>query len=138
MRVNIRQKNIEVTPALREYIEEKIIRVAEKFLQEQASTDLPILDVEVERTTAHHRKGDVFRMAAKLCAGKQCFYANARGADIRSACDLLEEELEREMYGKKNRMSALFRRGARVFKKNMRFDSAARFWRKGRIWDEGD
>ena len=138
MRVNIRQKNIEVTPALREYIEEKIIRVAEKFLQEQASTDLPILDVEVERTTAHHRKGDVYRVAAKLCGGKQCFYANARHADVRSACDLLEEELEREMYGRKNRITALFRRGARVFKKNMRFDPAARFWRKGRIRDEGD
>mgnify|MGYP001577796353 CR=1 FL=1 len=138
MRVNIRQKNIEVTPALREYIEEKIIHVAEKFLQEQASTDLPILDVAVERTTAHHRKGDVFRMAAKLCAGNQCFYANTHGVDIRTACDYLEDELQREMYGKKNRMSALFRRGARVFKKSMRFDPAARFWRKGRIRDEGN
>ena len=138
MRVNIRQKNIEVTPVLREYIEEKIIRVAEKFLQEQAATDLPILDVEVERTTTHHRKGDVYRVAAKLCAGNQCFYAKAHHADIRAACDLLEEELQREMYGKKNKISAIFRRGARMFKKNMRFDPAARFWRKGRILDEGD
>lgn len=138
MRVNIRQKNIEVTPALREYIEEKIIRVAEKFLQQQAFTDLPILDVDVERTTMHHRKGDVFRVAAKLCAGKQCFYANSHHEDVRAACDLLEEELERRMYSKKNRISAIFRRGARVFKKNMRFDPAARFWRKGRIRDEGN
>ena len=117
MRVNIRQKNIEVTPALREYIEEKVIRTAEKFLQGQAGTDLPILDVEVERTTAHHRKGDVYRVAAKLCAGTQCFYADARNIDVRAACDLLEEELGREMYGRKNRISAIFRRGARVFKK---------------------
>ncbi len=138
MRVNIRQKNIEITPALREYIDEKIIRSAEKFLQNKASTDLPILDVEVERTTGHHRKGDVFRVAAKLCAGQQCFYANARGADVRAVCDVLEEELEREMYGRKNKITAMFRRGARVFKKSMRFDPAARFWRKGRIRDEGD
>ena len=138
MRVNIRQKNIEVTPALREYIEEKIIRVAEKFLQEQASTDLPILDVEVERTTRHHSKGDVYRVAAKLCGGRQCFYANAHHADARAACDLLEEELQREMYGKKNKMSAIFRRASRVFKKSMRLDPAARFWRKGRIRDEGN
>ena len=138
MRVNIRQKNIEVTPALREYIEEKIIRVAEKFLQALASTDLPILDVEVERMSAHHRKGDVYRVAAKLCGGNQCFYATARHGDVRAACDLLEEELEREMYGRKNKITALFRRGARVFKKNMRLDPAARFWRKGRIRDEGD
>ena len=138
MRVNIRQKNIEVTPALREYIEEKIIRVAERFLQGQASTDLPILDVEVERTTAHHRKGDVYRVAAKLCGGKQCFYANARHADVRSACDLLEEELQREMYAKKNRITAMFKRGARAFKRHMRLDPAARFWRKGRVRDEGD
>lgn len=138
MRANIRQKNIEVTPALREYIEEKIICVAEKFLQDKASTDLPILDVEVERTTDHHRKGDVYRVAAKLCAGKQCFYANAHGADIRMACDFLEGELQREMYSRKNRVSAMFRRGARIFKKSIRFDPAARFWRKGRIRDEGN
>ena len=138
MRVNIRQKNIEVTPALREYIEEKVIRTAEKFLQGQAGTDLPLLDVEVERTTAHHRKGDVYRVAAKLCAGTQCFYANAYNIDVRAACDLLEEELGREMYGRKNRISAIFRRAARVFKKNMRLDPAARFWRKGRIRDEGN
>lgn len=138
MRVNIRQKNIEVTPILREYIEEKIIRVAEKFLHKQAPADLPILDVEVERTTGHHRKGEIYRVAAKLCGGKQCFYAHARSTDVRAACDLLEEELEREMYGRKNRITAIFRRGARVFKKNIRFDPAARFWRKGRIRDEGD
>ena len=138
MRVNIRQKNIEVTSALRAYIEEKVIRTAEKFLQNQAGTDLPILDVEVERTTTHHRKGDVYRVAAKLCAGTQCFYANARNIDVRAACDLVEEELGREMYGRKNRISAIFRRGARVFKKNMRLDPAARFWRKGRIQDEGN
>lgn len=138
MRVNIRQKNIEVTPALREYIEEKIIHVAEKFLQDKASTDLPILDIDVERTTGHHRKGEVYRVAAKLCAGSQCFHANASGEDIRAVCDVLEGELQREMYGRKNKISAMFRRGARIFKKNMRFDPAARFWRKGRIRDEGD
>lgn len=138
MRVNIRQKNIEVTPALRVYIEEKIIRVAEKFLQKQASTDLPILDVEVERTTAHHRKGEIYRVAIRLCAGTQCFHASAQDIDVHAACDQVEEELRRELYGKKNRITAIFRRGARIFKKNMRFDPAARFWRKGRIWDEGD
>lgn len=138
MRVNIRQKNIEVTSALREYIEEKIIHVAEKFLQDKASTDLPILDIDVERTTGHHRKGEVYRVAAKLCAGSQCFHANASGEDIRAVCDVLEGELQREMYSRKNKISAMFRRGARIFKKNMRFDPAARFWRKGRILDEGD
>ena len=138
MRVNIRQKNIEVTPALREYIEEKIIRITERFLQEKASTDLPILDVEVERTTGHHRKGDVYGVAVRLCVGGQCFHAKASNTDVRAACDNIEEDLHREMYGRRSRISAIFRRGARVFKKSMRFDPAARFWRKGRIRDEGN
>ncbi len=107
-------------------------------MQGEASTDLPITEIEVERTTAHHRKGEVYRVAVKLCGGKLCFYANAQNVDIRAACDDAQEELEREMYGKKNRVTAMFRRGARVFKKSMRFDPAARFWRKGRIRDEGD
>lgn len=138
MRVNIRQKNIEVTSALREYIEEKIIRITERFLQEKASTDLPLLDVEVERVNAHHRKGNVYRVAIRLCVGGQCFHAASDNTDVRAACDNIEEDLHREMYGRKNRISAMFRRGARVFKKSMRFDPAARFWRKGRIRDEGN
>lgn len=138
MRVNIRQKNIEVTPALREYIEEKIIRTAEKFLQEQAGTDLPFLDIVVERTTMHHRKGDVYCVEANLSIGNRIFHAQSQDSEVRSACDIVEEELEREMYGHKNRIASLFRRGARIFKKNMRFDPAARFFRKGRIRDEGN
>ena len=138
MRVNIRQKNIEVTPALREYIEEKIIRSAEKFLNQQSTTDLPIMDIDVERTTMHHRKGDVYKVTANLKIGGRFFHAQAHGGDVRAACDLLEAELEREMYAKKNKVIAVFRRGARAFKKSMRFDPAARFWRKGRIRDEGN
>ncbi len=136
MRVNIRQKNIEVTPALREYIEEKIIRAAEKFLQGQASTDLPMLDIDVERTTAHHRKGEVYKVGVNLSIGGKFFRAEAHDVDARTACDLVENELQREMYGRKNKISAVFRRGARAFKKSMRFDPAARLWRKGRIRDE--
>ena len=138
MRVNIRQKNIEVTPALREYIEEKIIRGVEKFLQDKAQSDLPLLDILVERTSAHHRKGAVYRVEAKFSTGNRVFYAEARGAEVRSVCDQLEEELRHEMYAHKSRMRSLLKRGARVFKKTMRFDPAARFFRKGRMWDEGD
>ena len=138
MRVNIRQKNIEVTAPLREYIEEKIIRSAEKFLQAQSVTDLPIMDIGVERTTMHHRKGDVYKVEANLAVGGRMFHAQAHGDDVRAACDLLEAELEHEMYAHKNKVITVFRRGARAFKRSMRFDPAARFWRKGRIREEGE
>ena len=47
-------------------------------------------------------------------------------------------ELEREILAYKSRLRALEKRGARRLKKDMRLDPAARFYRKGRMREEGD
>lgn len=138
MRITIRQKNIEMTPALREYIEKKVIAPAKKLLARSAGGDLPVLDIEVSRNTKHHRKGKVFQADASLSVGKTLIRAEAEDVDVRSACDLLESELRREITTFKSRRRARDLRGAREAKKDIRFDSAARLYRKGRIRNEGN
>ena len=138
MRVTIRQKNLEITPALRVYIESKLLKPVRLLLKNLASSDLPVLDLEFGRITRHHRKGKVFQAEANLSLGAVLLHAEVDAEDIRTACDLLREELEREIMTCKSRARALERRGGRRAKKDLRFDPAARLYRKGRIRNEGN
>ena len=138
MRVSIRQKNLEITPALREYLETKIIKSVEKLLMGGEKAALPILDLEVARTTQHHRKGEIFRVQATLSWGGITLRAEHEDIDTRTACDEVEEELKREIKKQRTRAFSLLKRGARKVKKDLRFDPAARMYRKGRIRDEGN
>lgn len=139
MRVTIRQKNLEVTPALREYIEKKIIAHIEKIVKGRTLSVLPILDLEVARTSRHHRKGvDVYSISATLTLNGKVLRAQAEAEDARSACDLLQGELEREVVKFRSRAQTLLKRGARKAKKDLNFDPAARLYRKGRIRNEGN
>ena len=138
MRVTIRQKNLIITPALRVYIESKLLKPLRRLLQKTISQELPILDLDFSRTTLHHNKGKVFKAGASLSLGARLFRAEVEDEDIRACCDLLEEEIEREILKFKGRQRSLERKGSRKAKKDLRLDKAARLYRKGRIRNEGN
>lgn len=138
MRVSIRQKNLEITPALRNYLETKIVASVEKLLAGGTAAALPILDIEVSRTTLHHRKGMVYRVSVNLTWGGRTLHAVEEHEDPRGACDVVEEEIKGEIKKQKSRAFSLEKRGARRAKKDLRLDPAARMYRKGRIRDEGN
>ncbi len=138
MRVTIRQKNLEITPALRVYIESKLLKPVRRLLKNAAGEALPILDLEFGRSTRHHRKGKVYHVEANLSLDGALLRAEIDDEDIRASCDLLAEELERQIVTYRGRARARERRGARRAKKDTHFDPAARLYRKGRIRDEGN
>ena len=138
MRVTIRQKDLEITPALRAYIDAKVIQPVQKLIQRDAAGDRSLLDIEVERTTHHHRKGAVYRIEANLTLARRFIRAEAVAEDMRAACDVLEQELRREITSYKARAFSLMKRIARRVKRELRFDRAARFFQKGRIRNEGN
>jgi len=62
MQANIKANNFELTPAIRSYAEKKL-NMLDKYL----GSVVPIsCDMEVEKTTRHHWKGDVFRAEINL------------------------------------------------------------------------
>jgi len=136
MRTTIRQKDLEITPSLQEYIEKKVVQSVQKLLKRDASTDLPVLDIEVARATKHHHKGNVFHASATLTIGKRVMRADATDADIHAACDQLENELKREIDTFKSKTSAIAKRAARAVKQQVRYTKAARIRRKGRVREE--
>jgi ribosomal subunit interface protein len=120
MRVTLRQKNFKITPAFCAYIEQKIVRPAARLLPGNQEGDLPLFDIDVERTTGHHRKGRVYRVAANITLGRKVISAEATDENPHAACDLLEEELKREIRGYKTKSRTLAHRGAQKVKGALR------------------
>lgn len=114
MRVSLKGTNLKLLESTREYVDKKIGRIMERFL---IRDDEPIaLDIEVGKTTRHHRTGKIFRAEANLSIGKALLRAEAIGETLNEAVDILEEELELEIKKFKTRRRSLFLKGARKLK----------------------
>jgi len=56
-----------------------------------------IFEVDIGKTTEHHRKGDVFRAEINFTAGKKLLRAVAKEADLYAAIDKAKDEMRREL-----------------------------------------
>ena len=129
-------KNISLTEAMKAYVEEKISQRIQKIRGKRRVLE-SVLAIDVGRDTRHHRKGIIWQAKATLREGKQVLYAEALGESFQEAVDFLAEELMCEVKKSKEKENAQERRGARRAKKNATIAKAARFYRKGRIREEG-
>jgi len=119
MRVIIKQKNLSLTPSIRSYIDSKLVRPVKKILKRVAREDLPILEIEIARTTMHHRKGLIFYAEANLSAGKSLIRVEAADIDIHAAIDALKDELVRRLTARKDKETTIERKRARSAKQTL-------------------
>ncbi len=135
LKLDISAKDFEMRPDVRSYIEEKIGSL-DKFIE---NTDQFAMRgwVEIGRTTKHHQSGDIFRVEAQIQLPGWSRRAEAVGDDIFLAIDKAKDELQAELKKCKEKEIARDKRGARIIKKRFHISALARFWRKGRIREEG-
>ncbi|MDP3934674.1 MAG: ribosome-associated translation inhibitor RaiA [Candidatus Giovannonibacteria bacterium] len=115
MRVSLKGTNIALLESTREYVDKKIVLAAEKLFVRES--EVVALDIEVGKTTKHHRAGKIFRAEANLSVGRTLLRAEALGETLNEAIDLVEEELTREIKKFKERRHSLMLKGARSLKK---------------------
>ena len=112
MNIKIRATNFDITPAIDEYVTSKISSL-QKFL----GGGEVLTEVEIGRTTIHHKSGDIFRAEVNITkAGNEQIFAVAEEEDLYKAIDIVRDELEREIVSKKDKHTTLFRRGASKIK----------------------
>lgn len=105
MNINIKATHLELTPSIKEYVEEKIGNL-EKYFQTQEA------HVELSRDT-HHKTGLVFRADINLIAGSKIMRAESEAEDVFAAVDLLIPKLKEQISKFKDKKQTLARRGAR-------------------------
>lgn len=97
MKIHITEaSNLDLTPSLRAYIEEKLGGLA-KFLMRLDDKGAVELLLEVSRTTRHHHKGNVFRAEADVRLPGKVLRAVHEDKDVRTAIDLLRNKLRQEI-----------------------------------------
>lgn len=96
MQINIKATNLELTPAIRQYIEIKIGSL-EHFLKRFENKSEIEVFVEIARTTKHHYKGDVFYAEAIFSLGQKILRAEHSDWDIRIAIDRVKDKLQQEI-----------------------------------------
>lgn len=89
MKINIKTSNIELTPAISEYIHKKMGMV-EKFL---GKIEVVHCDFEIELTTKHHNKGEIFRAEVSLAIPGELIWADFTADDLYKAIDKVKDHI---------------------------------------------
>ncbi len=96
MKIITKYTNFTSTPALAEYIEEKI-GALEKFVSRLSEKGVAEARVEVARTTNHHHKGDVYHVECNLQLPGRLLRAETEGSDVRVGIDEIKAILDMEI-----------------------------------------
>lgn len=104
MNIHILTKNFELTPSIKEYIENKMNSLT-KFMKEWIAVDSVEISFEVGRSTRHHNKGNVYYAEANMKIPGGMIRAEKSADDLRLAIDAVKEILSREIkeYKEKNK-----------------------------------
>lgn len=147
MKISIKTKNLKLDRSLKNFIEEKInsLERFSKFFYDEKYFDTPLKKarpkiearIEVGRETMHHQKGDIFYADCRMRFFKNNLRSAVRAKSLRSAICEVKDDLQRELKQNKEKIAAQTKRRARAMKKDLKLSPAARFYRKGRIRQEG-
>lgn len=120
IKTNIKSTDLELTPELRNFVDEKITAL-EKFMSLN-SDETPIADIELEKKYGeHHKQGDVFRAEINLQFRGEFFRTESKKEDIKVAFNDAHDEMVRRVRKTREKKNDLFKRGAKSIKKMLRF-----------------
>lgn len=112
MKIILYAKNLDLTPSIKTFVEEKIGSVS-KFLK-PAENSLAEARVEIAKPSRHHRSGFVYYAEVNLKIGSRLFRAVTEHLDLHTAIDLARDEIERQIKEHKER-SREARRTEKIF-----------------------
>lgn len=104
MKINIKTTNLDLTPSIKTFIEEKLGSLA-KFVKRFDATGQVEIWLEIARTTRHHKSGFVFEAEADLRLPKKILRAVHDDVDVRTAIDELRGKLQKEIEKYKTRFA---------------------------------
>jgi len=120
MKINFQAKNMEITPAIHDYVMKRVTNLGKLLNDIESKTGEILVNFTVAKTTNHHKGGEVFRSDCSIVTKRGKFYSSVDQEDLYSAIDTVKENLFREISKDKDRKQTLFKRGASSVKKMMK------------------
>jgi len=113
MTTNIKATNMELTGAISDYVNKKIISI-NKLVDEYKEVNIY---VEVAKTTNHHKQGDYFKAEFDVKIDGEKFFTVSEKSDLYKAIDDAKDQVVKRIKNNKKRKTTLFKRGAISVKK---------------------
>lgn len=111
MQIKIKSTSFELTPAIEEYVNKKILSL-EKLFSENVLTE-----VEIGKVTNAHKTGDIFKAEVNIVGGEVGqVYVVAEESDLYTAIDIVRDEAERSIVSKKKKRDTMLRKGGAMVK----------------------
>lgn len=107
MPVPLKATNIELTPAIQEYVEERVAAL-QKYYPHIIS-----VRAEVELTTRHHHKGDIFRAELNVRVPGQLLRVEKTTSNLYKAIDKAKDHMAEELRRFKGKAETKTRKVAR-------------------------
>ena len=117
MKINIKATGIELTVAISSYVQKKIFSI-EKYLDK--SNVNVVAQVEVGKSTKHHKTGNVFRAEVHIIGDSLDLYAVSEMDNLYAAIDIVKDEIVHNLLQSKGKRQTLARRGAEIMKNMMK------------------
>ncbi len=95
MRIIVKATNINLTPAINAFVEEKISSIGDIISAHQ--NESAIARVEIGKPSKHHHSGAVFRSEVNFKIGGDLFRAEASHEDLYAAINLTKDEIVRQI-----------------------------------------
>ena len=115
MNINIKTSGITLTDAISEYVSKRLDSI-QKLIKDEAAQ----CDVELGKTTSHHRNGDIFRAEIHIVGKDTNIYVTSEKEDLYAAIDAVRDEAARELTSSKDRKQSLIRRGGAKLKNSIK------------------
>lgn len=91
MVLNIKATNLKLTPELKEYVEKKV------GMLEKYHADIIKTQAEVELTTNHHLKGEIYRAELNVTVPGKLLRVEKTAKDINKALDKAKDHMAEEL-----------------------------------------
>ena len=116
MKTNIKGTGIELTPALVNYVDNKMA-LLDKLLTHFGDV---LAEVEIGKETQHHKTGNWFFAETNLKCDGMILRNVTEEADLYAAIDKMKDSLAEEIRTSEKKKNTLYRRGARAIKRLFR------------------
>ena len=112
MNIQIQTINLDMTDALRDFVHSKFLNITRIIADESI-----LCVVDLERTTNHHKQGEVYKVSARIRTPQDTFQIENTQEDLYAAIDLTKDDMERLIVNNSKKKRSVFRRAAARFKK---------------------
>ena len=132
MQINIRTKNLESSDAINEYVHKKVSEL-DKYInvhvgELEGGRGAVEAFVELERTTQHHKKGDIFRSEIQIVMPVlNSVRAESTQADLYASIDEAKDEIQRQLRKYQGKIRTNRQRNKQKFKKLLHISELVRF-----------